>query len=53
VGADDELPTCEAHDRLAHHDSRLTEGFDRSPAREAKAALDELAALLAAGTPAA
>jgi hypothetical protein len=36
----------EAHDRLAHHYSRLTEGFDRAPAREAKAALDELAARL-------
>jgi class 3 adenylate cyclase len=41
----------EAHDRLAHHYGRLTEGFDRAPAREAKAALDELAALLGAGTP--
>jgi tetratricopeptide (TPR) repeat protein len=43
----------EAHDRLAHHHGRLTEGFDRGPAREAKAALDELAARLDAGTPAA
>jgi predicted ATPase len=43
----------EAHDRLARVCARLTEGFDRGPAREAKAALDELAALLAAGTPAA
>jgi tetratricopeptide (TPR) repeat protein len=41
----------EAHDRLAHHYGRLTEGLDRAPAREAKAALDELAALLAAETP--
>jgi predicted ATPase len=38
----------EAHDRLAGHYARLTEGFDRGPAREAKAALDELAALLEA-----
>ena len=41
----------EAHDRLASAYTRLTEGFDRGPAREAKAALDELAALLDAGTP--
>ncbi len=34
----------EAHDRLAASYARLTEGFDRPPAREAKAALDELAA---------
>jgi tetratricopeptide (TPR) repeat protein len=37
----------ETHDRLAGHYARLTEGFDRVPAREAKAALDELASLLA------
>jgi hypothetical protein len=43
----------EAHDRLADCYARLTEGFDRAPAREAKAALDELAARLDAGTPAA
>jgi hypothetical protein len=43
----------EAHDRLARHYARLTEGLDRDPAREAKAALDELAARLDAGTPAA
>ena len=43
----------EAHDRLAHHYACLTEGFDRGPAREAKAALDELAARLDPGTPAA
>jgi predicted ATPase len=42
----------EAHGRLAHHYSRLTEGLDRGPAREAKATLDELAARLDAGTPA-
>jgi hypothetical protein len=36
-----------AHDRLAALYARLTDGFDRGPAREAKAALDELAALLA------
>jgi hypothetical protein len=36
----------EAHDRLAGVYARLTEGFDRAPAREAKAALDELAARL-------
>jgi hypothetical protein len=41
----------EAHDRLARHYVRLTEGFDRGPAREAKATLDELAARLDAGTP--
>jgi hypothetical protein len=41
----------EAHDRLAHHYGRLTEGFERAPAREAKAALDELAARLVAETP--
>jgi predicted ATPase len=41
----------EAHDRLAHHYARLTEGHDRGPAREAKAALDELAARLDAGAP--
>jgi predicted ATPase len=35
----------EAHDRLAGHYARLTEGFDRGPARAAKAALEELAAL--------
>jgi ATP/maltotriose-dependent transcriptional regulator MalT len=39
----------EAHDRLAHHYARLTEGQGRAPAREAKAALGELAARLAAG----
>lgn len=38
----------EAQDRLAGHYARLTEGLDRGPAREAKAALDELAALLGA-----
>ena len=43
----------EAHDRLARCYARLTEGFDRGPAREAKAALDELAARLDAGTSAA
>jgi hypothetical protein len=43
----------EAHDRLARCYAQLTEGFDRAPAREAKAALDELAARLDAGTPAA
>jgi len=43
----------EAHDRLARHYARLSEGLDRGPAREAKAALDELAARLGAGTPAA
>jgi class 3 adenylate cyclase/tetratricopeptide (TPR) repeat protein len=43
----------EAHDRLAHHYGRLTGGFDRARAREARAALDELAARLAAGTTAA
>jgi hypothetical protein len=37
----------EARDRLADHYAQLTEGFDRAPALEAKAALDELAALLA------
>jgi ATP/maltotriose-dependent transcriptional regulator MalT len=42
----------EAHDRLARCYARLTEGLDRGPAREAKAALDELAARLDAGTPA-
>ena len=36
----------EAHDRLAGHYARLAEGFDRGPAREAKAALDELAEML-------
>jgi class 3 adenylate cyclase/tetratricopeptide (TPR) repeat protein len=36
----------EAHDRLAGHYARLTEGFDRGPAREAKAAIDELAEML-------
>ncbi len=36
----------EAHDRLAGHYARLTEGQGRGPAREAKAALDELAARL-------
>jgi len=36
----------EAHDRLARCYARLTEGFERSYAREAKAALDELAAQL-------
>jgi hypothetical protein len=36
----------EAHDRLAKHYERLSEGFDRGPAREAKAALEDLAALL-------
>jgi hypothetical protein len=36
----------EAHDRLARCYARLTEGLDRGPAREAKAALDELAARL-------
>jgi hypothetical protein len=41
----------EAHDRLASCYARLTEGLDRAPAREAKAALDELAARLDAGTP--
>lgn len=41
----------EAHDRLARCYARLTEGFDRAPAREAKAALDELAARLDAGNP--
>ena len=41
----------EAHDRLAHHYGRLTEGLERGPAREARAALDELAARLDAGTP--
>ena len=40
-----------ALDRLAHHYARLTEGQGRGPAREAKAALDELAARLDAGTP--
>jgi predicted ATPase len=42
----------EAHDRLAHCYARLTEGLDRAPAREAKAALDELAARLDAAPPA-
>jgi predicted ATPase len=42
----------EAHERLARCYAPLIEGLDRGPAREAKAALDELAALLAAGTPA-
>jgi tetratricopeptide (TPR) repeat protein len=42
----------EAHDRLARCYARLTEGQGRGPAREAKAALDELAARLDAGTPA-
>ena len=37
--------------RLAACYARLTEGFDRAPAREAKAALDELAALLGVRTP--
>jgi tetratricopeptide (TPR) repeat protein len=41
----------EAHDRLAGVYARLTEGFDRAPAREAKAALDELAARLDPGAP--
>jgi ATP/maltotriose-dependent transcriptional regulator MalT len=41
----------EAHDRLAGHYARLTEGFDRRPAREAKAALDELAARLDGESP--
>jgi ATP/maltotriose-dependent transcriptional regulator MalT len=41
----------EAHDRLAGVYARLTEGLDRGPAREAKAALDELAAWLEAGNP--
>jgi hypothetical protein len=36
----------EAHDRLARCYARLTEGQGRGPAREAKAALDELAARL-------
>jgi tetratricopeptide (TPR) repeat protein len=36
----------EAHDRLAARYASLREGFDRAPAREAKAALEELAALL-------
>ena len=36
----------EARDRLADHYAQLTEGFDHAPALEAKAALDELAALL-------
>jgi predicted ATPase len=36
----------EAHDRLATHYARLTEGLDRAPVREAKAALDELAEML-------
>jgi hypothetical protein len=36
----------EAHERLAGHYARLTEGHDRRPAREARAALDELAARL-------
>lgn len=35
----------EAHDRLAARYASLSEGFDRTPAREAKAALEELAAL--------
>jgi len=36
----------EAYDRLAMHYGRLTEGFDRAPVLEAKAALDQLAARL-------
>jgi tetratricopeptide (TPR) repeat protein len=36
----------EAHDRLAARYASLREGFDRAPAREAKAALEELAAQL-------
>ena len=36
----------EAHDRLASHYARLTEGLDHGPAREAKAVLDELAETL-------
>jgi hypothetical protein len=36
----------EAHDRLAAHYASLSEGFERAPAREAKAALDELTELL-------
>jgi hypothetical protein len=40
----------EAHDRLARCYARLSEGQGRAPAREAKAALDELAARLDAGT---
>jgi class 3 adenylate cyclase/tetratricopeptide (TPR) repeat protein len=39
----------EAHDRLARCYARLSEGFDRGPAREAKGALDELAARLDPG----
>lgn len=39
----------EAHDRLAAYYASLTEGFDRAPAREAKAALSELAAILERG----
>jgi hypothetical protein len=44
-------PDAQAHDRLAGHYARLSEGLDRGPAREAKAALDELAARLDAGNP--
>ena len=36
----------EARERLAERYARLTEGFDRDPARKAKAALDKLAGLL-------
>jgi hypothetical protein len=41
----------EAKGRLARHYARLSEGQGRGPAREAKAALDELAARLDAGAP--
>ena len=37
----------EAHDRLAVYYEKLTEGFDRAPAREAQAMLEELAGVLA------
>ncbi len=37
----------EAHDRLTELVAGLTEGLDRNPAREARAALDELAGMLA------
>jgi hypothetical protein len=51
VTHDAEFKLREAHDRLASCYARLTEGQGRGPAREAKAALDELAARLDAGTP--